>query len=608
MKVVKRILYNRKLLNNGGGNIKAGYGSGIGHSYNVYSNIRKRSRNINFMNFNNKKYNLPKFSKQLKTSEGVNSDKLRLLKYFENYNHTNKIENYIYNKNTPYSIIYLYQSDFENGTLRITKPGIYVLQENIEFNPNPNNNSMPTISQHNSGQYLSSGNNPYTLGFFAAITIECDNIILDLNNYTLKQSKLHFLQQRFYSNIEIASSPFIKTQGPGVKFGMTNYNSGNTVLIMNGHIGLSSHHGIHSNLNKNIVLYNLIIHDFQVAGISINGMSNSILYNTIIKNSLKNIPVSFNYSQARFLSFILKTIPTDYSININGTDKTAGDLLDNLNTQLDITKTEFLSGENITSTVFKNKAESTTSDGNMYGIALNVVGVLVNDFLNERPETVLDGISPENENNLIENVRIINIESEPFETVGIDVSGNRDLSGYANNTHLVTGPFGDVLNILDVTENSSLSGSYKPNILSDCQVLLGKYKYENPNTYVGTSYISESVLKWIDGSYTDISYLVHNDNPDILSYKFGIDGMAHILKGNIGLFLSGAKNTTCNNIHISNIYLRGNHISSETEKGKKVYGILNVAGENNTFKYIDIDNDTIISSYGTHYSITQANI
>lgn len=67
----------------------------------------------------------------------------------------------------------LYQSDFDQGTVRITKPGIYVLRENIEFSPNPNDDFNPIASQVITGQYPILHGGAYHLGFFAAITIEC---------------------------------------------------------------------------------------------------------------------------------------------------------------------------------------------------------------------------------------------------------------------------------------------------------------------------------------------------------------------------------------------------------------------------------------------------
>ena len=100
-----------------------------------------------------------------------------------------------------------------NGTVRITKPGIYVLNENIIFNPNENNDFFPRMDQLS--QYPMGNSGPFHLGFFAAITIESDNVILDLNGKTITQSSLHNIEQRFYAHIELASSPFIPNQGPG---------------------------------------------------------------------------------------------------------------------------------------------------------------------------------------------------------------------------------------------------------------------------------------------------------------------------------------------------------------------------------------------------------
>ena len=47
------------------------------------------------------------------------------------------------------------------------------------------------------------------MGFFAAIVIECDDVVLDLNNHYVKQSITSSLQQRFFACIETSSSPFI---------------------------------------------------------------------------------------------------------------------------------------------------------------------------------------------------------------------------------------------------------------------------------------------------------------------------------------------------------------------------------------------------------------
>ncbi|GMH93165.1 hypothetical protein TrVE_jg8497 [Triparma verrucosa] len=66
------------------------------------------------------------------------------------------------------------QDDFKDGTVRITEPGLYVLTEDIVFDP---------------------ADGAYTLGFFAAITVETDGVILDLQGHTIRQSYAHYFHQ-----------------------------------------------------------------------------------------------------------------------------------------------------------------------------------------------------------------------------------------------------------------------------------------------------------------------------------------------------------------------------------------------------------------------------
>ena len=71
---------------------------------------------------------------------------------------------------------------------------------------------MPTFEQIMSGLYPMGKGGAYHLGFFSAITIECSGVVLDLNGYTIQQTKKHNLHQRF-SVIELANAPFIPSQG-----------------------------------------------------------------------------------------------------------------------------------------------------------------------------------------------------------------------------------------------------------------------------------------------------------------------------------------------------------------------------------------------------------
>ena len=78
--------------------------------------------------------------------EYINTNMDDNMKLLVNYFNNSSINSNINTKN------YLYNSDFKNGTFRITKPGTYIIGEDIIFNPNETNNFMPLESQNN--QYL----------------------------------------------------------------------------------------------------------------------------------------------------------------------------------------------------------------------------------------------------------------------------------------------------------------------------------------------------------------------------------------------------------------------------------------------------------------------
>ena len=114
---------------------------------------------------------------------------------------------------------YLDSKDFEKGTLRIKEPGTYILTEDIEFNwnagtadePNARGSWFPNENDENYPGYGDT-RDTYFMGWFAGITIECDNVVLDLNGHELRQSKEFFYQQGFFSAIEVESQPFIPGQ------------------------------------------------------------------------------------------------------------------------------------------------------------------------------------------------------------------------------------------------------------------------------------------------------------------------------------------------------------------------------------------------------------
>ena len=503
---------------------------------------------------------------------------------------------------------YLSNKDFQKGTYRITKPGIYILSENIIFNPNPDNDHMPTAEQLKNGDY----GQAYHLGFFAAITIENrEGVILDLNNYTIKQDPRHYIEQRFYANIELAIAPFIKDQGPG-NFGLGEP-CANNVLIRNGILGFSSHHGIHGNKMSNIILQNILIKDFDVAGIALNGGTNIILDSINVQDSNQIVPLSATYSQARFSKQFLTNLKDIASIKtITFKDQTITDMINILDTNLKTTRDWILNNNILNMSLsevsnFYNKDTTAQSnillnsnmtkglDGNIYGLVFNVKGVVVNGFLTARPDVDTTG----NEEILIYNTKINQMESMPKEVVGLSV--NPDLKkAYGGNAQV--GAAGDIVNI-DVDNLYDNNLSYSSNTLADSQLMLGKiynYRIDNniPKTEIntGTTNISKSIVNWGENSSEKLKDIMDSNT---LSQVYGVDSMGHVMKGNIGLFISGGKNFKVIDSTINHIDVNGNLVSDKSSnkaQGGDAHGILLTASTNIEFQNIVITNVTTENS------------
>jgi len=154
----------------------------------------------------------------------------------------------------------LYADDFVPGTVRIRSPGTYHIKENIEFNPTGSHLSWSGIPE-DSNTYPQNGG--YILGFFAALTVEADNVEIDCGGNSIAMSQNFHRKQRFFSIIELGSAPFIAGQGPpqfanGIVTSAPLVSARN-VSIRNCVLGLSSHHGMHGNDNDGVTIDNLTI-------------------------------------------------------------------------------------------------------------------------------------------------------------------------------------------------------------------------------------------------------------------------------------------------------------------------------------------------------------
>ena len=501
-------------------------------------------------------------------------------------------------------VIEISQEDFANGTYRITKPGYYKLISDISFCPNPKvssntkpgeinvlHNFSPTPQQLGTDEYPFM---PYHLGFFAAITIEADGVILDLNGKTLSQHPMHYLQQRFFTCISLGSAPFITGQGPG-NFGP--FVPCRNVLIKNGFIGRSSHHSIHGNGMINVVLENLLLYNFEVAGLSLNGGENLLFRNLDISHNNQDVPVLASYSHAMFIRKFLQDLKTQEPsavLQTKGGSKTIDQVISDLETEM-IEKVylKFLNNETITSELFKNS--NNLADGANYGILLNPLGVAVENFRTSREGAV------GNVDVVMHDIAIDHITSGPKEIIGISI----DTDG----TNVQKGPVGEVIRILECQD---ANGNYLPNTLSNAWFILGKYA--NSLTHTGSLNIPTSMTDWVEG----------NASLPKLPYSNLRDSMAHYMKGNIALFLSAVKNFKSSHVNIKNMVNTG-ELGDNQPLRVLDYNIVNTVGLNAGLHYkkyqgnktravviagsenVDLDHlliDTCGSTYGCAYGIS----
>jgi len=230
------------------------------------------------------------------------------------------------------NIVYLYNADFLTGTYRIFESGTYIVMEDLVFNFNapsqaevdsemfsPNSVDVDELYWYPStaqaavdgpypGLYRYEG--PYSLGFFAGISVETDYVVIDLNGYTLSQDETFYFQQRFFALIELASMPFIPGQGPS-NWGPV-ITSASHVDIINGELGLTSHHGVHGNNNFYINIDNVNAGNFDVAGMQCNACNHVSITNCVIGPQNQNIPVLGRYAHARAFVPRLKQLMTEH--------------------------------------------------------------------------------------------------------------------------------------------------------------------------------------------------------------------------------------------------------------------------------------------------------
>ena len=433
----------------------------------------------------------------------------------------------------------LVAADFARGTLRLkTGNATFVLTEHVTLAPREEDDFAPPAGDP---EYPSP---PYQLGFFAGIAVETRTpVTIDLDGFRIQQSRAFALQQRFFSIVELGNSPFLSGQGPS-RFGA--HVACENVTIKNGHLGLSSHHGIHGINCKNVTIENLTVAQFEVCGIQINGGENVVVRNCCVGPTRQDVPVLATYSQARFILPHLRAAAAEAESGSgvrtlafqHRPTLTGEEVLARLETALAATLANVKAGRvphhNVPAArVFTNPSRQT--DGSGFGIVLNRRGVFVNGF-----DTVHMGPAAGNVRMRVENVVIQNIETTMVEVAGL-CSGASSDGCYGGGGAFQTGPVGDVFAVERV---SDADGKYVGDVLSDAQLFVAAHL---PG--VGTTSIRPETVDWaLSGGSKSFRRF---------QYHYNGDCMAHVTKGNLGLCVQNGTDVEVRNVRVSGVVQNG---------------------------------------------------
>lgn len=511
--------------------------------------------------------------------------------------------------------------DFYSGTYIIDKPGYYILTEDIIFNPNSpyskysdcicqsepvildnNFDWMPTYEQSKEGRKYA--HSSFFLGFYSAINVESSNVIIDLNNFSIRQHKLHALQQRFFQTIQLNNSPFIINQGPTKSFSDSGFIETENIIIKNGFIGLSSHYGIHGNNNKNVVLDNLNITDFECGGVSFNHIQNLVMLNVNIFRNRKDTPVSANYSILRCAKLYLQKIDKNILENVYFNNESGVQILNNL----------LILERNIIENYIKEKYKKIITSNIRKDLKREIKKYFVNQTGINEGSTIVgcqitpkgvaihgftDNVCPNRENCLIgdfsKNVYLINV-------VINDITANPEEIIFGKSFEKdINGCLGDKINIKNIVSNE---GYYRSGILNNSIFYIDKLsKMDLDFKPLTTINVPTWLSNWVYGRKCSIKFknLVIkeiNKNQSSFYLVYGKDIMGHINKGSIALRMGGTHNINIKNVLIFNIHNIGKNTefdSSFKDIENKIQSLSNIEEETGQW-YIGANSTGVIFS------------
>jgi len=441
----------------------------------------------------------------------------------------------------------LWQSDFANGTYRIQQSGTYKIMEDIVFDFNSGDDWWPRADQE---QYpgAQTSRDEYSFGFFAGITVEADDVVIDLNGHEIKQSLAFYHQQRFFANIALKSVVFPLTQGPGF-FGTEPVYASN-VVIKNGDIGLSSHFGIHGHYNDDVVIENVHVYDFETHGIEMSYFNNLKMKNVEIGPSSNVAFMKGEYGYARWtLQRLNRVIDSEYNetafpLKFDGRDEALSlqDIIDRLQDLVDIAFSVVMGTEQYDdddADYIKAKELFINEDGLPYG------AVMYGLFLNSWFSNVFS-IHPTTHHSQgaqIENLKIHGMHHSFDEYLRLDngfISPYQTMFGSSIDARAILGD--QIESGQDLVWNET---RYVGSALTDAFIALGIASFDWGE--LGLLYTDYGFVPWSLGEYTWT-----NDTRPYLGCNN--DRMTHAPKGVIGIRMDGVNDVSFSNLEIYDLF------------------------------------------------------
>ena len=419
----------------------------------------------------------------------------------------------------------------EEGNIRISEPGYYYLIEDIIFDIHIDMQQYLFTKPEKSERIF---------GNHSGIIIECDYVMLDLCGHSLSQSARFYAVQRFFNLIQFNNFPFIKNStkpcvhlgngvvgcpvvGPIPNVLIEEFHTPKYIVIKNGCFGLTSHTGIHGNNNSFIVVENIIAKDFEVSMITLNKAERVVIDNICIENSLNKVPFT------PFFATIILAIKSFLSIDVPLSELSAltmaiGSLVNSIDGAITLNELCNLS-EN---SDFDNSVNNYLSPCGQFGISITKKGPSVHNFADNTPSQDVSS-----ECIFIINSVIKKLEVNVFE----DISIAKDKKAL----NLIAG---------SAMRVKKIDHSLTKEIIR----LLKLIPIEKRKT------ISQMTDDIIDNIYNPVA-------PNELCR--GIDNMAHVSKGIVGIRLDDNIHACIINVNVSDILNIGKPLSEDEIEAAK---------------------------------------